>query len=52
MNDSSKSVGMAAIFSVKDGLGSFKMLRLKPPTAADKAEAKKLDPPAREEKAQ
>jgi Icc-related predicted phosphoesterase/predicted component of type VI protein secretion system len=49
MNDSTKSVGMAAVFTFKDGAGSFKMLRLKPPTAAEKAEAKKLDPPAREE---
>jgi len=52
MNDSTKSVGMAAIFTVKEGQGSFKMLRLKPPTAAEKAEAKKFEPPAREEKAQ
>jgi Icc-related predicted phosphoesterase len=52
MNDSTKSVGMAALLTVKEGQGSFKMLRLKPPTAAEKAEAKKLDPPAREEKAQ
>jgi Icc-related predicted phosphoesterase len=52
MNDSTKSVGMAAIFTLKEGQGSFKMLRLKPPTAAEKAEAKKFEPPAREEKAQ
>ncbi len=52
MNDSTKSVGMAALFTLKGGEGSFKMLRLKPPSAAEKAEAKKLDPPARDEKAQ
>lgn len=52
MNDSTKSVGMAAVFSVKEGQGSWKMLRLKPPTAAEKAEAKKFEPPVREEKAQ
>ncbi|MFZ5443111.1 MAG: metallophosphoesterase family protein [Myxococcota bacterium] len=52
MNDSTKSVGMAAVFSLKDGQGTWKMLRLKPPTAAEKAEAKKLEPPVREEKAQ
>lgn len=52
MNDSTKSVGMAAVFTLKEGQGSFKMLRLKPPTAAEKAEAKKFEPPVREEKAQ
>ncbi len=52
MNDSTKSVGMAAVFTLKDGQGSYKMLRLKPPTAAEKAESKKFEPPAREEKAQ
>ena len=51
MNDSTKSVGMAATFTLKDGQGTFKMLRLKPPSAAEKAESKKFDPPAREEKA-
>lgn len=52
MNDSTKSVGMAAVFTVKEGQATYKMLRLKPPTAAEKAESKKFDPPAREEKAQ
>jgi Icc-related predicted phosphoesterase len=52
MNDSTKSVGMAAVFTFKDGQGSYKLLRLKPPTAAEKAEAKKLDPPARGDKAE
>lgn len=51
MNDSTKSVGMAAVFTIKDGQGTYKMLRLKPPTTAEKAESKKFDPPAREEKA-
>ena len=49
MNDSTKSVGMAAVFTVKEGQGPYKMLRLKPPTAAEKAESKKFDPPARED---
>ncbi len=44
MNDGSKGMGMAAVFTVKDGQGSYKMLRVKAPSAADKAEAKKLDP--------
>lgn len=44
MNDSTKSVGMAATVTIKNGQGSYKLLRLKPPTAAEKAEAKKLDP--------
>lgn len=48
MNDSTESVGMAAVFSLKDGSATFKVLRLKPPTAAEKAEAKKLE---RDEKA-
>jgi Icc-related predicted phosphoesterase len=52
MNDSTKSVGMAAVFTLKGGDASFRMLRLKPPSAAEKAEAKKFDPPARDEKAQ
>lgn len=50
MNDSTKSVGMAAVVTLKEGQASFKMLRLKPATAAEKAAAKQLDPPAREEK--
>ncbi len=44
MNDGTKSVGMAAVFTFKTGQGSYKALRLKPMTAAEKAEAKKLDP--------
>ncbi len=52
MNDSTKSVGMAAVFSFKEGQASYKLLRLKPPSAAEKAEAKKFEPPPREEKAQ
>lgn len=48
MNDGTKSVGMAAVFSFKDGQGSYKELRLKPMTAAEKADAKKLDPPAQD----
>lgn len=48
MNDSTESVGMAAIFTVKEGQGTYKLLRLKPPTAAEKAEAKKLEPAPKE----
>jgi Icc-related predicted phosphoesterase len=44
LNDGSKSNGLAAVVTIKDGLGSFKLLRLKAPSAAEKAEAKKLDP--------
>ncbi|MFO0597725.1 MAG: metallophosphoesterase [Myxococcaceae bacterium] len=51
MNDSTESVGMVAVFKLKEGQASFKSLRLKPPTAAEKAEAKKLEP-VRDEKAQ
>ena len=46
MNDGTKSVGMAAVFTFKEGQGSYKELRLKPMSAAEKADAKKLDPPA------
>lgn len=44
MNDGTKTIGMAAVFTLKDGQGSWKGLRLKPLTAAEKAEAKKLSP--------
>jgi Icc-related predicted phosphoesterase len=48
MNDGTRAVGLAAVFSLKDGKGSYKLLRLKPMTAAEKAEAKRLEPvPAR-----
>jgi Icc-related predicted phosphoesterase len=47
MNDGSKSAGMAAVFTLKDGQGSFKLFKAKPLTAAEKAEAKKLAPPTR-----
>ena len=46
MNDGTKGMGMAALFTFKDGMGSYKMLRLKAPTTAEKAEAKKLEAPA------
>ncbi len=48
MNDGTKNVGMAGLLTVKDGQGSFKVMRLKPLTAAEKAEAKKLEPPKTE----
>ncbi|MHB8875449.1 MAG: metallophosphoesterase family protein [Myxococcaceae bacterium] len=47
LNDSTKSVGIAATFTVKEGQGSFKIYRAKPFTGAEKAEALKLEPPAR-----
>lgn len=52
LNDGTTAIGLAAVFKVKDGEGSYKLLRLKPPTAAEKAEAKKLEPPARDAKAE
>ncbi len=48
MNDGTKNVGMAGILTIKDGQGSFKVMRLKPLSAAEKAEAKKLEPPKTE----
>ncbi len=50
MNDGTKGLGMAATFTLKDGKATYKLLRLKPMTAAEKAEAKKLDPPTTEKK--
>ncbi len=47
MNDGSKSVGLAATLTIKDGQASYKLFRNKPLTAAEKAEAKKLEPPPR-----
>lgn len=45
LNDGTKSVGMAGLVSIKDGQASFKNFRMKPLTAGEKAEAKKLEPP-------
>lgn len=50
MNDGNKSTGMAAVMHVKDGQASYKMYRVKALSAAEKAEAKKMDPPNRAEK--
>jgi len=44
LNDGTKSVGMAGLLSIKEGQASFKNFRLKAFTAAEKAEAKKLEP--------
>jgi Icc-related predicted phosphoesterase len=44
LNDGTKEVGMAALITVKDGQATFKNFRMKPLTAAEKAEAKKLEP--------
>jgi hypothetical protein len=43
MNDGTQAHGMAAVFSLKGGQGSYKILRLKAATPAEKAAAKKLD---------
>lgn len=48
MNDGTKSVGMAAVFKFKNGNAQWKSFRMKPFTATEKAEAKKLAPPPRE----
>lgn len=50
MNDATTAMGLAAVFKLNNGEATWKLLRLKQPTAAEKAEAKKLDPPAREAK--
>jgi hypothetical protein len=47
MNDGTKSVDMAAVFKLKGAEGQWKSFRMKPLTAAEKGEAKKLAPPAR-----
>ncbi len=49
MNDGTKSSGFAATVTVNQGEASWKLFRAKPLTAAEKAEAKKLDPPPRPE---
>jgi Icc-related predicted phosphoesterase len=49
MNDGTTSFGMAQIVSIKDGQASFKVMRNKQMTPAEKAEAQKLAPPKREE---
>ncbi len=48
MNDGTTSYGMAAVVSLKDGQASYKLLRNKQMTAAEKTEANKLAPPKRE----
>lgn len=52
MNDKSRSYGMAALVSFKDGAASYALFRGKALTPAEKAEAKKLNPPPRSEGAQ
>ncbi|MFT3837059.1 MAG: metallophosphoesterase [Myxococcaceae bacterium] len=44
MNDGTNNVGMAGTLTIKEGQGTYKILRLKALTAAEKAEAKKLEP--------
>ncbi len=46
LNDGTKSVGMAGVIAIKDGQASYKNYRMKALTAAEKAEAKKLEPVA------
>lgn len=43
MNDHRRSVGMAAVFSLANGSATYRILRLDPPTAAEKAEARALE---------
>lgn len=43
MNDRRKSVGMAAVFSLANDSATYRILRLDPPTAAEKAEARALE---------
>ena len=49
MNDGTKANGLAAVLKIKGDQGAWKLFRAKPMTAAEKAEAKKLEPPARPE---
>ncbi len=48
MNDGSTSVGLVAVFKLKEGQGSWELYRAKVLSAAEKAEAKKLAPAAKE----
>jgi hypothetical protein len=50
MNDGVKNTGMVSVVTIKGGEASFKNFRAGPLSAAEKAEAKKLDPPPRAEK--
>jgi hypothetical protein len=50
MNDGNKNQGMVSTVTIKGGEASFKNFRLPAMTAAEKAEAKKLDPAPRAEK--
>ena len=43
MNDHRRSVGMAAVFTLAGDQATYRMLRLDPPTAAEKAEARALE---------
>ncbi len=52
LNDGTKSVGMAGLISIKEGQATFKNYRLKAFTAAEKAEAKKLEPAPTTEKSE
>lgn len=47
MNDGTTSNGMAAVLTFKDGQARYRLYRNKAPTPAEKAEAAKLEPPAR-----
>ena len=50
LNDGTKSVGMAGLLSIKEGQATYKNYRMKALNAAEKAEAKKLEPPLTAEK--
>ncbi len=47
MNDGSKSNGLAATLTIKNGEGAWKLFRSKPLTPAERAQAKALEPPSR-----
>jgi Icc-related predicted phosphoesterase len=49
MNDGHRSYGMAAVFTIEAGLGSWKGFRAKQLTTEEKAQAAALDPPPRSE---
>ena len=48
MNDGSTSVGLVAVFKLKEGQGSWELYRAKPLTAGEKADAKRWAPAPKE----
>lgn len=49
MNDNTKSTGMAAVLRIKGDTATWRHYRAKPLSAAEKQQARALDPPARSE---